>query len=475
MSEFFGLRVQSIADVALAKGFDDEHQAHKIIPYGNVDSGNSSTTPLAGDATFTGTTLDVTDAALIQVAVFSDVASATDGLSIQFSIDGTNWDFTDDYTVLASTGKIYSAQAAAKFLRVVYTNGSSAQSVFRLQTIIKHSNSKPSSHRVQDTISDDDDAELMAAVLKLRTAQNNYVSGTATNNGNFKVSLEEYNGVVATGGLPVTQKFPINDWHDARQAINVISSTYGDTVSIDAKQKSLLKFGINPNVGTGWSTIWYTGQDNANETYVADNTNSIDSISSSSGSDTVQITLEGHTMSGGNRTFVTQTVTLTGQTRAALTTPLNRVTRAFVSGGSTDHVGEIYVYENTTISSGKPTDTTKIHLTMPAFSVTASNSSQKASTSLSSVDYWILSSFHAGLQEKTANLFATVKLQIRTAGGVWRDADDPIVLTSGTSRNYRFDPYYVVPKNSDVRLLAQASAANTEVSGGIDGYLALVQ
>lgn len=84
-----------------------------------------------------------------------------------------------------------------------------------------------------------------------------------------------------------------------QQAINEIYATYGDVVSVGQKAKSLTKFGRNVEVGTSFSTIWFTGQDQANETYVADNVNSIDSISSSSGSDTMQVTIEGHTMSGG--------------------------------------------------------------------------------------------------------------------------------------------------------------------------------
>lgn len=261
----------------------------------------------------------------------------------------------------------------------------------------------------------------------------------------------------------------VDSYHDIRAAINQIFVDYGDTVSVESKAKRLLKFGRNPGVQTTASTIWYTGQDDQNETYVADNTNSIDSISSSNSGDTEIVSVEGHTMSGGNRTFVTQTVTLTGQTRAALSTPLNRCTRVTHNqASSTSLVGEIYVYENTTISAGKPTDTTKIHLTVPA----GENNSEKASTSLSSTDYWLVTKFHAGLQEKTANLLANVYLEWRPAGGVFVRASDPVVLSSGSESEREFDPYFVIPKNSDVRLVAEASTGNIEISGGIDGYLA---
>jgi len=116
---------------------------------------------------FTGTAEDMTDWGVLEISVYSDVASATDGLSIQQSSDGTNWDHTDEYTVPAATGKNYSIQRIAQWFRIVYTNGGGAQSVFRLQTIKNQFYIKPSSHRVQDNIATDDDAELSKAVLSI--------------------------------------------------------------------------------------------------------------------------------------------------------------------------------------------------------------------------------------------------------------------------------------------------------------------
>lgn len=257
------------------------------------------------------------------------------------------------------------------------------------------------------------------------------------------------------------------------QAIRVIKSTYGDDVSIVEKRKDLIKFGTNPAVGSsGRFTIWYTGQDQANESYVADNTNSIDSVSSNNTGDTEVVSIEGHTMSGGDRTFVVQTVTLTGQTRAALTTPLNRVTRLrHADQSSTNLVGEIYVYENTSLSSGKPSDTTKIHLTLPA----GENQSQKASTSLSSQDYWIVTGFSAGYPEKTGSNITDVRLEVRRAGGVFRPVSKPIVLSTGGDAIREFNPYVIIPKNSDVKLTANSSTTGQEIVGDIQGYLAIIK
>ena len=136
---------------------------------GIVDANNSTTAVLGADQVFTGVTTEIKDYGIIYVITKSDQASATDGLSVQQSSDGTNWDHTDEYTINASSGKTFSFQAGAQYFRVVYTNGSTIQGYFRLQTILKKGNGKPSSHRIQDSIVNDDDAELVKSIIAIKT------------------------------------------------------------------------------------------------------------------------------------------------------------------------------------------------------------------------------------------------------------------------------------------------------------------
>lgn len=126
---------------------------------------NSSSATLGSSGVFTGTSEDVSEFATISIAVFSNVASATNGLSIQFSVDGTNWDHIDAYTIPAATGKTFTVGRVARYFRVVYTNGGTGQTSFRLQCVLNDDYPKPSSHRIQDSISTQDDAELVKAVL----------------------------------------------------------------------------------------------------------------------------------------------------------------------------------------------------------------------------------------------------------------------------------------------------------------------
>lgn len=124
---------------------------------GTISTNNSSTATLGIGAAFTGTADEVTNYSSVTVNVISNVASATDGLSIQQSSDGANWDITDVYTVPAATGKTFGVQCTARYLRVVYTNGGTGQGSFRLQTILHRYEQRTSSVRPQDARSNDND------------------------------------------------------------------------------------------------------------------------------------------------------------------------------------------------------------------------------------------------------------------------------------------------------------------------------
>jgi len=114
-----------------------------IVESGNkISILNSSTTTLAGDAVFTGGGDDVSNYASVSILYKSDVAAAASGLSIQFSQDNINWDVQLVGDLGAKTFQVHRLVPAAQFFRIVYTNGSVAQSFFRLQCIF-HTSSSP--------------------------------------------------------------------------------------------------------------------------------------------------------------------------------------------------------------------------------------------------------------------------------------------------------------------------------------------
>lgn len=140
----------------------------------SISPPNSSDVPLAGGGEFIGEWIDTTGIGIVYISVYSDQASAIDGLSIEQSIDGINTDFDDEYSIPADHGKNFSINPHARYLRVHYVNGVVAQSVFRLQTKLNLSG-LASSHRVKDDITTDDDATLQKSILAIKAnAENQY-------------------------------------------------------------------------------------------------------------------------------------------------------------------------------------------------------------------------------------------------------------------------------------------------------------
>lgn len=129
------------------------------INNGVVSSTNSTAANLGVGAIFTGTGEDVSEYSTIVVNVFASHASATDGLMLQQSIDNTNWDLSDTFSIPAASGKTFSVGVQAKFFRIVYTNGATLTTSLRVQTLYSRTAKKFSSVRPQDARSNDNDFE----------------------------------------------------------------------------------------------------------------------------------------------------------------------------------------------------------------------------------------------------------------------------------------------------------------------------
>lgn len=130
-----------------------------VVQNNQVSTGNTTTANLAGAAVFTGTSEDVSNYAEIRVTVYSSHASATDGLSMQQSSDGTNWDIIDAYTISAATSKVLCVAVAARFFRVVYTNGATLTTSLRIQSVYHKNAGRGSSVRPQDARTNEIDVE----------------------------------------------------------------------------------------------------------------------------------------------------------------------------------------------------------------------------------------------------------------------------------------------------------------------------
>ncbi len=256
-------------------------------------------------------------------------------------------------------------------------------------------------------------------------------------------------------------------------ALDVIRSTYGDRCIL--KSKDLLKFGGSAVVGTSETTIAnFATPTNLRETYVS--TNAINSLICTDNTFVGDVYVEGHYLDGADRKFTTQTLAATGQTRAALTQPLLRATRAFIdaaTGLATPATDLIYVYDNTDGDNGSGVPTTEAAIKLIVDGI--ENQSEKAATSLSYQDYAIVTGIYAGI-EKKSNANAVVRIRSRVGSKVFRTIAPKIHLDAdgATEVFIEYKPYLVIPKNSDIELTAEGSTSGITISAGFNSFLALV-
>tara|TARA_R110000824_G_scaffold358803_1_gene546332 strand:- start:96 stop:944 length:849 start_codon:yes stop_codon:yes gene_type:complete len=267
------------------------------------------------------------------------------------------------------------------------------------------------------------------------------------------------------------------------EAVRRFQSDYASVIAnrrvdIVGKKKALLKFGRNVNMASGvLSTIWDTGV--ANETYVASNL--IDSISSSSASDTTTIRVEGHYYgSDGGLHFVILNATLSGRTPVGDGTlvadlygeyagALARVTR-MANLSAVPLVGDVYIYQSgQTVTAGVPQDLTKVHGKIRG--TAGLQQSNKCATTVSNEDFYIITSVRTGVARSQA-AFVDFGLEIREPGGVFRER-----LIGNGSRDSGFGqifdnaPHIIAPPNSDVRVRGTSSAASTTGIASFNGIL----
>ena len=127
---------------------------------GFVSTVNSTSSILTATSVFTGTSEDVSHYATITVFVDSDQDGS---LAMQFSIDGTNWDRAKTVAVdqTIGTGSVHTLEVVSQYFRIVYTNGSTNQTHFRLQSLYHNARSGFLTSSPDEQISRTNDAQLI--------------------------------------------------------------------------------------------------------------------------------------------------------------------------------------------------------------------------------------------------------------------------------------------------------------------------
>lgn len=235
-------------------------------PEGLADTGNSSTTPLGADATFTGAAIDIKDYSAINVAAFSDVSSATDGLKMQFSPDGTNWDHQHTFSVTGGVGVSYAQSSELRYFRIVYVNGATPQTFFRLTTVLKASNVSPSRYTVAQTLTGGQMADVTKSIIwgLSSSGGGTYVPTKVTPSGSLTTAIGDITGVVGqntmANSLPVTiasnqSTIPIKEEGAVVSTVNSTSTplTAGQTftgTSEDVTQYGVINIVVRSDVAS---------------------------------------------------------------------------------------------------------------------------------------------------------------------------------------------------------------------------------
>lgn len=217
------------------------------------------------------------------------------------------------------------------------------------------------------------------------------------------------------------------------------------------------KFGENPeiDIATDPEDVWSHGG-----LYTFSTTADIDSIVSDDADDDQEITVQGL---DEDWELVTQTVTLNGQTRVALSTDLIRCFRMW-NADTTALEGDVHVYVDSTISSGVVADATKIRSGI----LTGSGQTEMAIYTVPAGYIGYLYQGYTGLSRGSYQAAAEFVPAIREFGGVWRTVFRISEIGQGTSA---FTYTYPIPRplaaKTDIKVMCvKVTADDTGVFAG---------
>lgn len=170
---------------------DSTEDSVTVVQLNIVSAANSTSTPLLAGGTFTGVFEEVLPFADFTVLINTDQSSAVDGFIVEYSSNGIDVDATDVFTFVTAAQKQYSFGTNSRYIRIRYVNGATPQTTFRLQTIYKRNRGKPSSHKLDEGIVDNDDAELVKAILTGKREDGVYENVELSTQNSLKVALTD--------------------------------------------------------------------------------------------------------------------------------------------------------------------------------------------------------------------------------------------------------------------------------------------
>ena len=165
-----------------------------------IDAKNTFCKTFAPNEVWTGEWVNTVPFGTIVVGIHATTASAVNGLAVEYSADGVTKIQQDDFSISANNGKTFSFGMANAYYRVSYTNGALASNVC-LQSILKNSPIKESTHRISQPIVGDDDAPLVKSVLTGERDDRVFGNAKLDNEDRLQVSSQPYLFGIAEGAI----------------------------------------------------------------------------------------------------------------------------------------------------------------------------------------------------------------------------------------------------------------------------------
>ena len=199
---------------------------HKYKSGSVLDAGNSTATPLNSGFLFTGTGFDCLGYTSVVCTLYASHDSAASGMTFQFSTDNSNWDDINTFTmdVSDSNTRRFQFPVTARYFRIVYTNGGTNQTAFRVQTILHTENVLTSIHNVGSTLTIDRSAQLVRAVI----------AGETTAGGGAMVNVKVNPSGTLETNAEITESLPTGDNNIGN--VDVASSALPTGAATSAKQ-----------------------------------------------------------------------------------------------------------------------------------------------------------------------------------------------------------------------------------------------
>ncbi len=177
------------------------------VAYGDVSDLNSTNIALGASGVFTGTAENVIEYSTITLSINTDVVSAFEGLELQLSPDGTNWDNISKKDITPIHSYIHTVTVSNKWFRVIYKNGPTPQSYLRLQTMYHRFKQRDLTTSVITEIDDYTDLTLNRSVIVGKTRGGEYQNVNLGSYNSFRTEIIEPK--TAFGEVRVAELTPI--------------------------------------------------------------------------------------------------------------------------------------------------------------------------------------------------------------------------------------------------------------------------